>query len=119
MEFDANVTDGVEKMRATTILVEIVGLHQCTKNLLKNVHTNSKYRPLVVIQASDTQELFSISAKDKVWFDKTLLHLSGGKYENKVTMAQYLSNYLFEKYDDEAIFDPSQCGFPISTSMKL
>ena len=32
-------------------------------------------------------------------------------------MAQYLSKYLFKKYEDEAIFDDSQCGLPVSTSM--
>ena len=34
-------------------------------------------------------------------------------------MAQYLSNCLFEKYEDEAIFAASKCGFPIRTSMRL
>ena len=33
-------------------------------------------------------------------------------------MAQYLSKYLFEKYEDEAILAASQCGLPVSTSMK-
>ena len=33
-------------------------------------------------------------------------------------MAQYLSKYLFEKYEDESNFAASQCGFPVSTSMK-
>ena len=32
-------------------------------------------------------------------------------------MAQYLSKYLFEKYEDEAIFVASKCGLPVSTSM--
>ena len=32
-------------------------------------------------------------------------------------MAQYLSKYLFEKYEDEAIFAASKCGFPANTSM--
>ena len=35
-----------------------------------------------------------------------------------MAMAQYLSKYLFEEYEDEAIFSNSQCGLPISTSMK-
>ena len=34
-----------------------------------------------------------------------------------MTVLQYLSKYLFEKYEDEAIFDTSQCGLPVSTSM--
>ena len=34
-----------------------------------------------------------------------------------MAMAQYLSKYLFEKYEDEAIFSASQCGLPVSTSM--
>ena len=33
-------------------------------------------------------------------------------------MAQYLSKYLFEIYEYEAIFVASQCGLPIITSMK-
>ena len=35
-----------------------------------------------------------------------------------MAMAQYLSKYLFEKYEDEAIFAASRCGLPFSTSMK-
>ena len=34
-------------------------------------------------------------------------------------MTQYLSKYLFEKYEDEAIFAASQYGLPVSTLMKL
>ena len=34
-----------------------------------------------------------------------------------MAMAQYLSNYLFEKYEDESIFAASQCRLPVSTSM--
>ena len=33
-------------------------------------------------------------------------------------MAQYLSKYLFEKYEYEAIFAVYQCGLPVRTSMK-
>ena len=33
-------------------------------------------------------------------------------------MTQYLSKYLFEKSEDEAIFSASQCVLPVSTSMK-
>ena len=36
-----------------------------------------------------------------------------------MAMAQYLSNYLFDVYEDEAIFSASRFGFPVSTSMKL
>ena len=43
-----------------------------------------------------------------------LVRWKGG---NKVTMAQYLSKYLFEKYNDEAIFTASQCGLPVITSI--
>ena len=79
MGFDTDISDGVAKMRAATLLVDIVCLHQCTKNPLKCVHTNSKYRHLVEIPASDNHELFSISARDKVWVDEIFLHSSGGK----------------------------------------
>ena len=34
-----------------------------------------------------------------------------------MAMAQYLSKYLFDKYEDEEIFPASQCGLPVSTSM--
>ena len=33
-------------------------------------------------------------------------------------MAKYLSKYLFEKYEDEAIFAAYQCGLPVRISMK-
>ena len=68
--------------------------------------------------SSDTQESFSRAARYKDWVDKMLIHLSGSKEENKVSVAQYLSKYLFEKDEDEAIFAVSQCGCPVSTSMK-
>ena len=32
-----------------------------------------------------------------------------------MTMAQCLSKYLFEKYEDEEIFAASQYGLPVST----
>ena len=35
-----------------------------------------------------------------------------------VAMAQYLSKYLFEKYEYEAIVSDSRCRSPVSTSMK-
>ena len=56
MDFDTDIYDGVAKMRAATILGEIVRLHQCTKTPLNYVHQNSKYGHLVAITASDTQE---------------------------------------------------------------
>ena len=34
-------------------------------------------------------------------------------------MAQYLSKYLFKKYEDEAIFVASQCELPIINSTKI
>ena len=104
MGFDTDISDGVTKMSADTILGEIVCLHQRTKNPLRYVHTNSKYDHLISISDSDTQESFSRSARDKDWVDKILLRFSVGKEENKVAMAQYLSNYLFDKYEYEAIF---------------
>ena len=33
-------------------------------------------------------------------------------------MAQYLSDYLFGEYEDEAIVSASQRGFPVNTYMK-
>ena len=54
MGFDTDIYDGVTKMRAATILGDIVRLHQCNKYPLKYVHKESKYRHLVVIPASDT-----------------------------------------------------------------
>ena len=118
MGFGTDVSDGVAKMRAATILGDIFHLHQHTKNLLKDVHTNSKYGHIFSIPASDTQESFSRSAREKVWVDKILLHSSGRKDENKAAMAQYLSKYLFDNYQDERNFSTSQGGLPVSTSMK-
>ena len=34
-----------------------------------------------------------------------------------MAMAQYLSDYLFDKYEYEAIFVASWCGLPVRTSM--
>ena len=34
-----------------------------------------------------------------------------------MAMAQYLSNYLFEKCEDEAFCFASKCGLPVSTFM--
>ena len=34
-----------------------------------------------------------------------------------MAMAEYLSKYLFEKYEDESIFVAYQCGLSVSTSM--
>ena len=55
MGFDTDISDGVEKMRAATILGEIICLHQRTKNPLKYVHKNSMYGHVVTIPYSDTQ----------------------------------------------------------------
>ena len=63
MGFDTDISDGVAKIRAAALLVDIVSLHQCTKNMLKYVHTNSKYGHLVTITDSDTQESFSRAAR--------------------------------------------------------
>ena len=40
MGFDTDISDGVAKMRAATLLGKIIRLHQRTKNLRKYVHTN-------------------------------------------------------------------------------
>ena len=40
MGLDTDIFDGVVKMRASTILGEIVRLRQLTKNMLKYVHKN-------------------------------------------------------------------------------
>ena len=79
MGFDAYISDGVAKMRAATLLGEIVRLHQRTKNLLNYFHTDSKYVHLVAIPDPGTQDFFSKSARDKLWVDEILLHSSGGK----------------------------------------
>ena len=78
MGSEADISDGVAKIRPDTILGEIVCLHQHTANPLKYVHKNSKYGHLVAITDSDNYELFSRSEIDKVWVDKILFHLSGG-----------------------------------------
>ena len=74
--FDTYISDGDVKKRAATILGDIFHLHQCTKNTLKYVHTNSKYGHIVLIPDSHAQESFSRSASYKGWDDKILLHLS-------------------------------------------
>ena len=56
MGFDTAISNGVKKIRAATLLGDIVRLRQCTKNLLKYVHINSNYGHLVAIPASDTQK---------------------------------------------------------------
>ena len=85
--------------------------------MLKCVHKKSKYGHLVAIPDYDNQELFSSAARYKGWADNFFIYLSGGKEENKAAMVQYLSKYLYDKYEDEAIFAASQCGLPVSTSM--
>ena len=37
--------------------------------------------------------------------------------QSAAVTAQYLSKYLFEKYEDEAIFAAFKCGLPVSTSI--
>ena len=56
MGFDTDISDGVAKMRAATLLGDIVRLHQRTKNPLKYVHANSKYWHIVAITDSDARE---------------------------------------------------------------
>ena len=79
MGIDTDISDGVAKMRAETLLGEIFRPHQRTKNLPKYSHTNSKYGHLVAVLASDTHEYLSRAVRDKGWVDKILLHSSGGK----------------------------------------
>ena len=55
MGFDTDISDGFAKMRASTLLGEIVCPHQHTKHPLKYVQRNSKYGHIVAIPASDTQ----------------------------------------------------------------
>ena len=43
MGFDTDISDGVAKIRASTILGDIVRLRQKNKNPLEYVHTNSQY----------------------------------------------------------------------------
>ena len=58
MGFDNDIYYGVVKMRAATILGDIVSLNQCIKNPLKYVQTKSKYGHLVAIIDYDTHESF-------------------------------------------------------------
>ena len=58
MGFDTDISDGVVKMRAATLLGKILRLHQHTKNWLKYAHKNSNYRHLVAITASITRNRF-------------------------------------------------------------
>ena len=100
MGFDTNISDGVAKMRADTILGDIVRRYQCTKNPLKYAKTNSRYGHFIGIPDSDTQEYFSRSGLGKVWVEEILLHQLVVMEENKVAMAQYLTKYSFEKNQD-------------------
>ena len=117
MGFDTDISDGVIKMRAATILREILRLCQRTKTPLKHVYTKSRYGNLSGIPYSENQEQFSRAARNKGWVDKILLHLSVEKEKNKMAVAQYLSKCLFEKFEFEDIFAASRCGLPIRTSM--
>ena len=56
MGFDADIFYEVKKRLASTLLGEIVRLHQHNKNMLKYFHTISKYGHLVSIPASYIQE---------------------------------------------------------------
>ena len=53
MGFDADISDEVAKIRSTTLLREIIHLHQRTKNMLKYVHTNFKNGNIVAIPYYD------------------------------------------------------------------
>ena len=75
MGLDTAIFYGVAKMVSATLLGDIFRLRQCTKNMLKYIHKNSRYGYLVTIPASDTRE----SARDKGRVEKILLHLSNKK----------------------------------------
>ena len=71
MGFDNDISDGVEKMRAAIPLVEIVRLHQHTKNPLKYVHTNSNYGHLSSMPSSDTQYLYLAALENNSWVSES------------------------------------------------
>ena len=66
-------------MKVATLLVDIVRLHQRTKNPLRYVQTNSKYGHIVAIPDYDAQEYSSRSEIEKVWVEKIILRFSRGK----------------------------------------
>ena len=88
MGLDSDMSDEVANMRSATLLGDIACFHQHTKNSLNYVHTNSKYEYIVAIPAADALESFSVSAREKGWVDKIILHSLDGKEENKVSMTQ-------------------------------
>ena len=69
-------------------------------------------------QIMTSRNLFQQLKEIKSWLKKFFSVHQVERIKNKVAMAQYLSKYLFEKYEDEAIFAASWCGLPVSTSMK-
>ena len=97
--FDTGISDGVAKIRAATLLGEILLLHQHTKPPLNYIHTNSKYGNCVAIPDSDIQESFSRAARDKGWVDKTFLHSSGGRWPwNNTCKSIYLINTNMKQF---------------------
>ena len=72
MGFGTDIYDGVAKMRASTLLGDIVCLHQRTKTPLKYVHKNSKYGHLVAIPAYDNQDFFQDLQETKSGLTKFL-----------------------------------------------
>ena len=64
---DTDIYYGVVKIRAATLLGDIVRLHQCTKIPLNYVHMNSRYEHLVEIPDSDTHKYYTRAAIDKGW----------------------------------------------------
>ena len=70
MHFYAGISGGFSKMRASTILGDILRPHQCTKNPLNYVNTKSKYGHFVTMPVSTSHEPFSRAARDKVWVEK-------------------------------------------------
>ena len=111
MGFYTDISDGVAKIRAATILGDIVRLDQRTEKLLKYVHTNSNYGRIVAIPASDTQEYFSRASRDKGWVEKNLLRSSYGKGGNKAAMAQYLSNFFLRNMKMKQFLPLLNVGF--------
>ena len=56
MGFGDDISDGVLKIRAATLLGGIIRLHQRIRNPLNYVHTNSNYGNIVPMPDSDTKE---------------------------------------------------------------
>ena len=106
-------------MRAATLLGSILRFRKCTKTPLKYVHTNSKYWHIVAITASDTQEQFTISERNKIRVETILLHSSGVKSKIRWPWHKTCqSNCLITVKMNQICF-ASQCGLHVRTYMNL